>query len=117
MSFANRQVILHRIREVFSDVFGKDPADLGMHQVYDVAHNTAQLERHEVGGKDRELLVHRKGATKALPPCAAALPAVYRKTGQPVIIGAMYIFCSMAISYHTSASNCRIIVTASDPST
>jgi tRNA-splicing ligase RtcB len=87
MSFANRQVILHRIREVFSDVFGKDPADLGMHQVYDVAHNTAQLETHEVGGKSRELLVHRKGATKALPPGAAALPAMYRKTGQPVIIG------------------------------
>jgi tRNA-splicing ligase RtcB len=53
MSFVNRQVILHRIREVFSDVFGKDPADLGMHQVYDVSHNTAKLEMHRVGGEER----------------------------------------------------------------
>ena len=47
MAFANRQVILHRIREVFSDVFHRDPRDLGMDMVYDVAHNTAKLERHQ----------------------------------------------------------------------
>ena len=87
MSFANRQVILHRIREVFSDVFGKDPKDLGMHQVYDVAHNTAKLERHRVEGGERELLVHRKGATRAYGPGMEGLPEVYRSTGQPVIIG------------------------------
>jgi tRNA-splicing ligase RtcB len=87
MSFANRQVILHRIREVFSDVFGKDPKDLGMHQVYDVAHNTAKLERHRVEGEDRVLLVHRKGATRAYGPGMEGLPEVYRSTGQPVIIG------------------------------
>jgi tRNA-splicing ligase RtcB len=87
MSFANRQVILHRIREVFSDVFGKDPKDLGMRQVYDVAHNTAKLERHRVEGGERELLVHRKGATRAFGPGMAGLPEVYRSTGQPVIIG------------------------------
>ena len=87
MSFANRQVILHRIREVFSEVFGKDPAELGMHQVYDVAHNTAQLETHLVGGRMRQLLVHRKGATRALGPGMAGLPDIYKKTGQPVIIG------------------------------
>lgn len=87
MSFANRQVILHRVREVFSEVFHKDPVDLGMHQVYDVAHNTAKLERHPVGGRVREVLVHRKGATRALGPGAEELPAIYRKTGQPVIVG------------------------------
>jgi tRNA-splicing ligase RtcB len=87
MSFANRQVILHRIREVFSDVFHKDPAELGLHQVYDVAHNTAKLERHEVDGEERELLVHRKGATRAFGPGAEDLPEAYRQTGQPVIIG------------------------------
>ena len=87
MSFANRQVILHRIREVFSDVFGKDPKDLGMHQVYDVAHNTAKLERHRVEGEERVLLVHRKGATRAYGPGMEGLPEVYRSTGQPVIIG------------------------------
>jgi tRNA-splicing ligase RtcB len=66
MSFANRQVILHRIREVFSDVFGRTAEDLGMQMVYDVAHNTAKLERHMIDGKERSLLVHRKGATRAL---------------------------------------------------
>jgi len=84
MAFANRQVILHRIREVFSDVFGRDPMDLGLHQVYDVAHNTAKVERHVVDGEEREVLVHRKGATRALPPGAADLPEEYKATGQPV---------------------------------
>lgn len=87
MSFANRQVILHRIREVFSDVFKKDPADLGLHQVYDVAHNTAKLEKHMVSGKPREVLVHRKGATRAFGPGMEGLPDIYKKTGQPVILG------------------------------
>ncbi len=87
MSFANRQVILHRIREVFSDVFHKDPADLGLHQVYDVAHNTAKLEEHSVDGQMRRLLVHRKGATRAFGPGMEGLPAIYRETGQPVILG------------------------------
>ena len=87
MSFANRQVILHRIREVFSDVFHKDPKDLGLNQVYDVAHNTAKLEDHVVDGERRQLLVHRKGATRALGPGARELPDIYRETGQPVILG------------------------------
>lgn len=87
MSFANRQVILHRIREVFSDVFHKDPADLGLHQVYDIAHNTARLERHLVGGSEQQVLVHRKGATRALGPGHPDLPDIYRATGQPVILG------------------------------
>ncbi len=87
MSFANRQVILHRIREVFSEVLHRDPADLGLHQVYDVAHNTAKLETHTLDGGERQLLVHRKGATRALAPGSMELPAIYRKTGQPVIIG------------------------------
>ncbi len=87
MSFANRQVILHRIREVFSEVFHRDPADLGLHQVYDVAHNTAKLEQHVIDGKQREVLVHRKGATRAFGPGMAGIPEMYRQTGQPVIIG------------------------------
>jgi len=87
MSFANRQVILHRIREVFADVFGRSPEELGIRQVYDVAHNTAKLERHGTGRAARELLVHRKGATRAFPPGHPELPAEYRETGQPVIIG------------------------------
>jgi tRNA-splicing ligase RtcB len=87
MAFANRQVILHRIREVFSDVWQRDPVDLGMHMVYDVAHNTAKLEEHEVDGEHRHLLVHRKGATRAFGPGHPGLLACYQSTGQPVIIG------------------------------
>ncbi|HEX9022695.1 MAG TPA: RtcB family protein [Geobacteraceae bacterium] len=87
MAFANRQVILHRIREVFCDIFHRDPRDLGMDMVYDVAHNTAKLERHRVGRKEREILVHRKGSTRAFGPGMAGIPECYRETGQPVIIG------------------------------
>ena len=87
MSFANRQVILHRIREVFSEVLGRPPEALGMRMVYDVTHNTAKLERHVVDGKARQLLIHRKGATRAFAPGADDLPEAYRQTGQPVIIG------------------------------
>src|SRR5215217_6262727 len=74
MSFANRQVILHRIREVFSEIFGRSAEDLEMRMVYDVAHNTAKLERHEVNGTMRTLLVHRKGATRAFAPGMEGLP-------------------------------------------
>jgi tRNA-splicing ligase RtcB len=58
-----------------------------MRQVYDVSHNTAKLERHRVDGDVRELLVHRKGATRAFGPGHEELPEIYRETGQPVIIG------------------------------
>jgi tRNA-splicing ligase RtcB len=87
MAFANRQVILHRVREVFSDFFGKPAEELGMNMVYDVAHNTAKLEKHLVDGRIRELLIHRKGSTRAFGPGMEGIPARYRETGQPVIIG------------------------------
>jgi tRNA-splicing ligase RtcB len=87
MSFANRQVILHRIREVFAEVFHRPPEELGLRTVYDVSHNTAKLEKHEVDGRLRTLLVHRKGATRALAPGSEELPEEYRQAGQPVIIG------------------------------
>ena len=87
MSFANRQVILHRIREVFSEMFGRSAEDLGMRMIYDVAHNTAKLEKHTVDGKTKTLLVHRKGATRAFGPGHDDVAARYRDIGQPVIIG------------------------------
>jgi tRNA-splicing ligase RtcB len=87
MSFANRQMILHRVREVFADVLCRDPHDLGLEMVYDVAHNTAKLEEHEVAGTRRRLLVHRKGATRAFGPGMPDVPAAFRDVGQPVIIG------------------------------
>jgi tRNA-splicing ligase RtcB len=87
MSFANRQLILHRIREVFSRVFKKDADALGIKQVYDVAHNSAKLEEHEWQGKRLKLLVHRKGATRAFVAGMKDLPKKYADIGQPVIIG------------------------------
>jgi tRNA-splicing ligase RtcB len=106
MGFANRQVILHRIREVFSRVFHRSPEDLGMSMVYDVAHNTAKLEDHLVDGTLRQLLVHRKGATRAFGPGMAGLPERYQSTGQPVIIGGSmetgsYLLAGMAEAART----------------
>ncbi|RKX76641.1 MAG: RNA-splicing ligase RtcB [Spirochaetes bacterium] len=87
MAFVNRQLVLHRIREVFSEVFGKDPSDLGLNLIYDITHNTAKLERHTIDGREKELVIHRKGATRAFAPGMGGIPYKYRKTGQPVIIG------------------------------
>jgi tRNA-splicing ligase RtcB len=87
MSFANRQVIAHRIREVFSEEFKKDPLDLGLRQLYDVAHNTAKIETHTVRGKPRSLIVHRKGSTRAFGPGMEGVPPAFKAVGQPVIIG------------------------------
>lgn len=78
-AFANRQLILHDLRQAFCDVFGpKTEVNL----VYDVAHNIAKYEKHN----GRELLIHRKGATRALPPKHPQNPPVYRETGHPVLI-------------------------------
>lgn len=87
MAYANRQVILHRVREVLGEVFRREPSALGLCMVYDVAHNTAKLEELRIDGKATQLLVHRKGATRAFAPGSQDLPQRYRKTGQPVIIG------------------------------
>jgi tRNA-splicing ligase RtcB len=87
MAFANRQVITHRVREVMGRIFGRDPRALGLDMIYDVCHNTAKLERHVVDGEAIDLIVHRKGATRAFGPGAPDVPAAYRDIGQPVIIG------------------------------
>ncbi|MEM2339556.1 MAG: RtcB family protein [Nitrososphaerales archaeon] len=87
MAFANRQVITHRIREAFSKVFHADPEKLGIHLVYDVAHNIAKIERHKVNGEVMDVIVHRKGATRSFGPGENEVPQVYRHIGQPVIIG------------------------------
>ena len=86
-AFVNRQVITHRVREVMGRVFGKDPRELGLSVVYDVCHNTAKVERYPVDGELLDLVVHRKGATRAFGPGAPDLPEAYREIGQPVIIG------------------------------
>ncbi len=86
-AFANRQVITHRVREVMSSVFGKDARELGLSVIYDVSHNTAKLERYVVDGESLELVVHRKGATRAFGPGLPDVPEAYREVGQPVLIG------------------------------
>ncbi|MBI4840432.1 MAG: RtcB family protein [candidate division NC10 bacterium] len=85
-AWTNRQCLTHWAREVFQQVFRKSPRDLGMWVVYDVAHNIAKLEEHEVDGKTMPLLVHRKGATRAFPPGHPELPERYRSIGQPVLV-------------------------------
>jgi tRNA-splicing ligase RtcB (3'-phosphate/5'-hydroxy nucleic acid ligase) len=106
MAFANRQVILHRIREVFSEVFQRSPDEMGMKMVYDVAHNTAKLEKHQINGAKKEVLIHRKGSTRAFGPGAYGIPECYSKTGQPVIIGGSmetgsYLLAGMASGAET----------------
>jgi len=82
-AFANRQVITHLVRQGFERVLPR--ADL--HMLYDVGHNTCKVERHRIDGRDRELYVHRKGATRAFGPSRENLPQAYRQVGQPVIVG------------------------------
>ena len=83
---ANRHVLTDGIREAFEAVFERSARDLGLHVVYDVAHNLAKLEEYEVDGRRRTLCVHRKGATRAFGPGHPELPDRYRPVGQPVTI-------------------------------
>jgi len=85
-AWVNRQLITHRTRTVFADVFDEPWEDLGMELLYDVAHNIAKKEVHEVDGEQMELYVHRKGATRAFPAGRPEVPEAYREVGQPVII-------------------------------
>jgi tRNA-splicing ligase RtcB len=85
-AFANRQCLAHFSREVFARVFSLPPSRLGMGLVYDVAHNIAKTEEHDVDGRRRRLVVHRKGATRAFPPHHGELVDAYRAIGQPVLI-------------------------------
>jgi len=85
-AWANRQIILALVVEGLEKVFGKDRDALGIRQVYDVCHNIAKMEEHEVDGETRRLCVHRKGATRAFPPGHPEVPEAYREVGQPVLI-------------------------------
>ena len=82
-AFANRQMIAHWVRDVFAKALGSAK---GMDQVYDVCHNVAKVETHDVGGRSKKLVVHRKGATRSFGPGRPEIPACYRAAGQPVII-------------------------------
>ena len=85
-AWANRQIITHRVRETFSEIYGKSAKELEMDLIYDLAHNIAKIEKHIINGKTTELIVHRKGATRSFGPIRPELPKIYSKTGQPVLI-------------------------------
>jgi tRNA-splicing ligase RtcB len=83
-AWANRQAIAHFVRQAWENVLGKSGNKLKV--LYDVAHNIAKIEKHLVDGQENNLVVHRKGATRAFPPGHPEIPEKYQKTGQPVLI-------------------------------
>ena len=85
-AFANRQMMGHWVRQSFEEVFGESAERLGLNLVYDVAHNIAKFEKHRVGGVEKTVCVHRKGATRAFPPGHPDVPEAYRSVGQPIFI-------------------------------
>ncbi len=85
-AWCNRQMIVHWVRESFEQVLGSSPEDLGMHIVYDVCHNIGKYEEHMVDGKNKNVFVHRKGATRAFGPNRSEIPGKYQEVGQPVLI-------------------------------
>ena len=102
-AWANRQCITHWARECFMRVFNKSPRELGLEQIYDVAHNIAKIEEHTVNGQKITLCVHRKGATRAFPKGHPDVPAIYRNIGQPVLIpGDMGRYSFVAVGTETA---------------
>ncbi len=85
-AWSNRQMLTHWTRNSFQRVFNQSESDLDMKLVYDVAHNIAKVEKHKVDGRDRNLVVHRKGATRAFPANRSEIPSRYRDIGQPVLV-------------------------------
>ncbi len=85
-AFANRQVLAYHARRSFEEVLAGKVRDFDLRQVYDIAHNMAKIETHEIDGKRVKVCVHRKGATRAFGPGFASLPPEYRPLGQPVLV-------------------------------
>jgi tRNA-splicing ligase RtcB len=85
-AWANRQLLMWQTREIFAEFFGRTWESMQMNLVYDVAHNIAKMEEHQIEGRRRLVCVHRKGATRAFPAGHPELPQRYRHIGQPVII-------------------------------
>jgi tRNA-splicing ligase RtcB len=97
----NRQIIMALARESFIETFSISKKDLDFQLVYDVCHNVAKIEQHEIDGKMKKVCVHRKGATRAFPPGDVKIPPKYRKVGQPVLIpGDMGRYSFVAVGTH-----------------
>ena len=85
-AWANRQILMHKTEESLCKTLSIAPRELAMKLLYDVCHNIAKREKHVVGGTEIWVCVHRKGATRALPPGHPLLPEIYKDVGQPVLI-------------------------------
>jgi len=85
-AWSNRQCLMYLMRQVFERVFERSEKDMGLDLIYDVAHNIGKFEKYRIGGREKTLFVHRKGATRAFGPGHPEVPADYRDIGQPVII-------------------------------
>ena len=91
-AFANRQALTHLTRKAFNSALGVDEKTI--RTLYDIGHNTAKLEKHKVNGQMKDLIVHRKGATRAFGPGRPEVPEAYRSIGQPVLVGGTMGTCS-----------------------
>jgi tRNA-splicing ligase RtcB len=96
-AFTNRQMITHWVRQSFEEVFKTPAEEIGLDLVYDVAHNIAKIEDHEIDNNRVKVWIHRKGATRAFPPGHQAIPQDYRETGQPVLIPGSMGTCSYVL--------------------
>jgi tRNA-splicing ligase RtcB len=96
-AFANRQVLAHHIRRSFEQALAGKVKRPELFQIYDIAHNMAKMETHSVAGRNMEVCVHRKGATRAFGPGSDALPAAYRDIGQPVLVPGSMGTCSWVL--------------------
>jgi tRNA-splicing ligase RtcB len=85
-AFVNRQVLTYHIRRSFEAVIAGKVGNHNIYQIYDIAHNMAKIETHEIDGRPVDVCVHRKGATRAFGPDSNVLPPVYRDIGQPVLV-------------------------------
>ena len=104
-AFVNRQVLAMGVREAFEQVLAGKVKDFDLFQVYDVTHNIAKFEEHEVDGRMTKLCVHRKGATRAFGPGYEGLPADYRDVGQPVLVpGSMGTASYVLVGMHKAMS-------------
>jgi len=97
-AWVNRQSMTFLTRQAFAKAFNSTPDDLDMHVIYDVSHNIAKVEEHMVDGQVKQLLVHRKGSTRAFPPHHPLIPVDYQFTGQPVLIGGTMGTCSYCLT-------------------
>ena len=97
-AWVNRSTMTFLARQAVSKVFNQTPDDLDMHVVYDVSHNIAKMEQHFIDGQIKNLLVHRKGSTRAFPPHHPLIPVDYQLIGQPVLIGGTMGTCSYVLT-------------------